>query len=456
MQIRTRLTLQFFLIGGAIMLIASAAIYFSSAIFRREDFYDRLENKALITARLLVDVEEIDADLLKKIETDNPLNLPEERIIILDYNDETLYSSDNDRNLLISKELCDRVRLEGKLRYKQDQFEVLGLLYTGQYERFVVFAAAVDIYGQLKIKNLKTILFVVCLTSFLLFTLSGWFYSGKYLQPISNVVKQVEDISITSLNLRVDEGNGSDEIAQLARTFNRMLDRLEAAFKTQKEFISNASHELRTPLTSINGQLEVLMMKERSADDYKKVVDSVLEDIRNIIDLSNRLLLLAHTSSESLENQHSRVRIDEIIWKSAEEIKKFNNDYSINISIDDSLTDADQLIVAGEEFLLKTAVSNIIENACKYSDDHRVNIDINYSPGWISIVFTDNGIGIEEADLAMVFEPFYRGSNAKMISGHGIGLSIVHRIIKNLGGNISVSSVINKGTVIRTELPSLC
>jgi signal transduction histidine kinase len=440
------------------MMIASAAIYFSSAIFRREDFYSRLENKALITARLLVDVDEIDADLLKKIETDNPLNLPEERIIILDYNNETLYSTDtdNNRNLLISKALCDRIRLEGNLRYKQDRFEVLGLLYTGQYERFVVFAAAVDIYGQLKIKNLKTILFVVCLTSFLLFTLSGWFYSGKYLQPISNVIKQVEDISITSLNLRVDEGNGSDEIAQLARTFNRMLDRLEAAFKTQKEFISNASHELRTPLTSINGQLEVLMMKDRSAEDYKKVVESVLEDIKNIIDLSNRLLLLAHTSSESLENQHGRVRIDEIIWKSAEEIKKFNINYSINISIDDSLTDADQLIVTGEEFLLKTAVSNIIENACKYSDDHRVNIDINYSPGWISIAFADNGIGIEEADLAMVFEPFYRGSNAKMISGHGIGLSIVNRIIKNLGGNINISSVINKGTMIKIELPSLC
>ncbi|MDO9340119.1 MAG: HAMP domain-containing sensor histidine kinase [Bacteroidales bacterium] len=456
MQIRTRLTLQFLLMGGIIMIIASAAIYLSSSSFRKDDFNIRLENKANITAKLLIEVEEIDANLLRRIEKDNPVNLPKEKIIIFNYKNDILYSSDEEGAIKIDTNLLDKIRLDDKIRFKQGPYEVLGMLYTERFDRFVVIAAATDIVGFLKLKNLKIILFIVFLTSLILFSFAGWFYAGKALQPISSVVKQVEDISITSLNLRVDEGNGADEIAMLARTFNKMLERLEVAFKTQKDFISNASHELRTPLTSINGQLEVLLMKDRSSADYKKVVESVLEDIRNIIDLSNRLLLLAHTSSESSENLHNRVRIDEIIWQSTEELKRFNANFNINISIDNSLTDSDQMIVMGDEYLLKTAISNIVENACKYSDDHSVIINLECTSGWISISFIDHGIGINEGDLALVFEPFYRGSNAKMITGHGIGLSLVHRIIKNHDGIINISSTIGEGTSVLLKLPSAC
>ena len=456
MQIRTRLTLQFLLMGGVIMIIASAAIYLSSSSFRKDDFNTRLENKANITAKLLIEVEEIDANLLRIIEKDNPVNLPNEKIIIFNYKNDILYSSDEDGVIKIDTNLLDKIRLEDKIRFKQGTYEVLGMLYTEQFDRFVVIAAANDIVGFLKLKNLRIILFIVFLTSLILFSFAGWFYAGKALQPISSVVKQVEDISITSLNLRVDEGNGTDEIAMLARTFNKMLERLEVAFKTQKDFISNASHELRTPLTSINGQLEVLLMKDRSSADYKRVVESVLEDIRNIIDLSNSLLLLAHTSSKSSEYPQNRVRIDEIIWQSTEELKKFNANFNINISIDNSLTDSDQMIVMGDEYLLKTAISNIVENACKYSDNNSVSINLECTSGWISISFIDHGIGINEEDLALVFEPFHRGSNAKMITGHGIGLSLVHRIIKNHDGIINISSTIGEGTSVLLKIPSSC
>ena len=152
----------------------------------------------------------------------------------------------------------------------------------------------------------------------------GWFFSGRALKPISDVVKKVEDISITSLNLRVFEGNGTDEIGRLANTFNKMLERLETSFAMQKTFIANASHELRTPLTSINGQLEVLMMKDRSTMEYKSALGSVLDDIRSLIDLSNRLLLIARTSGEGPVNINKKLRIDEILWQAQEEILRFN------------------------------------------------------------------------------------------------------------------------------------
>jgi signal transduction histidine kinase len=455
MQIRTKLTLQFFIIGGVIMIIASAAIYFSSASFRREDFYNRLENKANNTAKLLIDVEEIDATLLKKIETDNPINLPEEKIIILDYKNDTLFSTDDNGEIIIDKKLNDRIRLEGNVRYRQEPFEVLGLLYTGQYDRFVVVAAAVDIYGLLKLKNLKIVLLVVCLISLILFTVAGWIFAGNALQPISGVVRQVEEISISSLNLRVAEGNGTDEIAKLGKTFNKMLERLEDAFKLQKDFISNASHELRTPLTSINGELEVLLLKKRSPKEYNSAILSALEDIRNLTDLSNRLLLLAQTTSEKLSINHKLFRIDDTLLQVKSEFQRFKKEYNINILIGDTFTDSEQLIISGDEYLLKTAIYNIIENACKYSDDQSVKICLDKSSGWISISFIDNGIGIDKKEIEKVFEPFHRGNNVLNIPGHGIGLSLANRIIKNHFGTITISSKINEGTLVLIKLPSI-
>ena len=99
------------------------------------------------------------------------------------------------------------VKSNEEVNFKQDQYEVLGILYTAGVNKFVVIAAAIDKDGLLRLKKLRTILMVVNLISLMLFFIAGWYYSGRALKPISNVVKKVEDISITSLNLRVPEGN---------------------------------------------------------------------------------------------------------------------------------------------------------------------------------------------------------------------------------------------------------
>jgi len=454
MQIRTRLTLQFLLIGGVIMLVASVAIYLFSSGFRRDDFYNRLENKAISTARLLIEVDEIDADLLKKIEADNPVKLAEERIIILNYKNDTLYTSDEKGEIIIENSLTNSIRLQGEVKYKQDPYEVLGFLYTERYDRFVVIAAATDITGILQLKNLRWILLFVCLTSFLIFSAAGWMFAGRALQPISGVVEQVEDISISSLDLRLDEGNGTDEIARLSRTFNKMLERLEVAFKLQKDFISHASHELRTPLTSINGQLEVLLMKERPNEEYKSAVASVLEDIRNLTDLSNRLLLLAHTASEKQNSGHIlKIRCDEILWQVKEELHKYNKEFKINISIGSSVSDSDQMVIKGDEYLIRTAFANLLENACKYSADHSVDVNVEYETECLLISFTDTGIGIPEEDLDQIFEPFHRGSNVN-VPGHGIGLSLVSQILKNHNARIEITSSPGHGTTVQLRFPS--
>lgn len=229
MQIRTKLTLRFILVVAAIQLFGSLAIYFFSADYRRELFYDRLKNKANSTAKLLMAVEEIDASLLKKMETDNPVSLPYEKINIYNYRNEIIFSTDDSQFLQITQQILNDIRLKGEIRFTVDNFEILGFLYKDleKNERLTIITCAKDIYGYRRLGNLRTILIIVFATSTILVLVSGWIYSGRALKPISKVIEQVNNISASSLNLRVHKGQENDEIADLANTFNQMLNRLK-------------------------------------------------------------------------------------------------------------------------------------------------------------------------------------------------------------------------------------
>jgi signal transduction histidine kinase len=452
MNIRSRLTYQFLTIAAMIILASSVAIYLLSVNYRRIDFYERLQKKADITAKILIDVDEVDATTLRKIEKDNPMSLPNEKIIIFDFKNKMLFTTDETNVIKFDSQLLNTIRLDKEIRYKQGGYEVLGFLFTGRFDRFVVLAAATDIYGKKRINNLAKILLVVVAISLLLFWYSGWLYAGKALKPVSRIVKEVNEISASSLNLRLHEGQGKDELELLAHTFNNMLEHLEVAFKTQKDFIANASHELRTPLTSITGQLELILMKPRSSEEYQSTLNSVFEDIRNLNTLSNRLLLLAQASSDIPESAFLPVRIDEVTWQASEEILKFNQGYSVKINLADSLDD-ETMTVLGDEQLLKTSITNLLENACKYSDDQSVSVNIKSSSSDITLEFIDHGIGISEEDLIQITKPFYRGKNVHKSRGNGIGLSLVERIITMHHGNIQIASQVNMGTTVLLRLP---
>jgi signal transduction histidine kinase len=288
-------------------------------------------------------------------------------------------------------------------------------------------------------------LIIVFGSSIVVVLAAAWIYAGRALKPIAKVIQQADEITISSLNLRLDEGNGKDEIAQLSKTFNFVLDRLESSFEIQKNFIANASHELRTPLTAITGQLEVTMLNERSTEEYKRTIQSVLDDIKNLNSLSNRLLLLAQTSQETLDAGTEPIRIDEILWQSKEDLLKRNSTNEIQIEFDKSLDDESKFMIKADEHLAKVAIYNLVENGCKYSQNHKVNVAVKAYKTHITLTFQNDGDILKE-DLQKIFQPFHRGQNTQIISGHGIGLSLVERIVILLRGQMKVMSSNGKVT----------
>lgn len=454
MKIRQKLTLQFFLMASVILLLFSIAVYFASADYRRDDFYQRLESRAFSTARLLIEVDEVDTDLLNKIEEDNPVSLPDEKIIIFNYKNEIVYSTDNRNVILYDDDLLTRIRTTGKIKTTSGRYELMGILFPEEFNRFVVLSAARDIFGFDKLKNLRMILVLLTGIFLVLFYTAGWLFAARALSPISSVVDRVDKISISSLDLRVDEGNGKDELAHLAHTFNLMLERLETAFEMQKDFISNASHELRTPLTAIRGQLEVLLMKDRSEQEYREATAGVLDDMRKLNRMLDRLLLMAHASSEGAREGFREVRLDEILWQAREEIIKHDRDYSVTIALDENITDIENLTIHGDEQLLMSAVTNIMDNGCKYSPDRSVRVFLTHDAKNIYVSFTDNGPGIAEDEIERIFESFYRSKSTASVKGHGIGLSLAKKIIDIHNGTINLSSRHGEGTTIALAFPA--
>lgn len=455
MPIRNRLALTFIVIVALILLASSLAIYFFSADYREEEFYSRLKNKANTVAGLLIEVEQVDAELLKIIAAKDAGTLPDEKIMIFNYENEVLYSTDTAGFLIIDEELIDKVRLDYEVRLKQTGHEIVGVLYTDKYDRFVVFAGAVDKFGLSKLTNLRTILFMVFGISMVIVFIAGRIYSARALEPIARLIKGTSAIDYSNLNKRLDEGNGVDEIAQLAQAFNDMLHRLEAAFKMQRNFVANASHELRTPLTAITGQLEVVLMKARSDEEYKEALESVLEDIKSLNLTSNRLLLLAQASSATTETSFTEVRIDDVLWKAHAELIKRKPNYTIDISFSELPDDDSTITVLGNDNLLKTMMLNLLENGCKFSQDETVHVHLDTQGHEVIITVSDNGRGISEEDLPNIFEPFYRSHNAITVKGHGIGLSLVERIVKLHKGHITVESQLGQGTTFNIRLKNL-
>jgi signal transduction histidine kinase len=448
MNIKKKLAIKFALIVASILLLSSLLVYVSSARYRQQEFNARLKDKAVDMAKLLIDVDEVDNALLKIINK-NTVSLPEEEVLIYNYLNEELYDSNEDAGAPVPVALLDQIRLAKELYYTEGKKEVIGILYPGKYNRYVVIASATDTYGLSKLQNLRYVLVLVFLISVGITIIGGWAFASQALRPIAEVVSEVNNISARNLHARLPEGNRKDEIANLAITFNRMLERLEVAFTLQKSFVANASHELRTP------QIEVALLKKREAEAYEKVLHSVLEDIHSLSKLYNGLLELAQLDLEKDKIAIECLRMDELLLAAIEELTEAKPHYQLLFGYDMPTEDEEKLTVRGSEALLRSAMINLMDNACKFSKGHPATVTLAEVPGYLKIAVSDRGIGIAPDDLTRIREPFYRAGNSARIKGHGLGLSLTDKIIKWHEGVVQIESILHVGTTVTVLFPSV-
>jgi signal transduction histidine kinase len=452
MTIRTRLTLLFTALVSTLLGVFCVVIYGAGDVYRREEFYERLRAEALASAELLFGKETISPDLFKLLDKNHMTVLNEEEIIIYNYLNRKVYESGTDY-LIVTKDILDRVRLEKEVRLREKTREIVGVLFTDRYNHLVVFASAVDKYGFLKQRNLGLVLAAGWLLATGVVFAAGRFFAGKSLEPIARIVGRIDAITASRLDLRLDEGNGRDEIAQLSGRFNRMLDRLEESFRAQRSFVSYASHELRTPLTAITGQIEVALLSDDDADELRAMLRSILDDARQLNRLTNGLLSLADVSRDESSVTFAPLHFDDLLWQVRSELLRAQANCTVRVQLEETdATDAD-FAIPGNEPLLRVVAFNLLENACKFSPDHSVGVRLSAQAGGIELRVHNFGPPIPPDELPNIFIPFQRGSNAHRVPGHGIGLPLIERIVRLHRGKLAVDSAQERGTTFTLTLP---
>jgi signal transduction histidine kinase len=327
------------------------------------------------------------------------------------------------------------------------------LFYYDKNQDIVIVVGGYDARGKENLRRLIIVLLLTLVGGLLIAFTSGYFFSKILLRPIKKIADEVHSISAKNLAHRIKSGNAIDEWNYLTETLNDLLNRLQESFEVQRRFVSSVSHELNTPLTSISSQLDVSLQRERNADDYKAIISSVYQDVRQLSKLTQTLLEFATLSGSSGGIELNLVRIDEVLARLPAEMIKLEKGYSVKFTFTRLPEDETNMLVFGNEALLFTAIKNIVSNACKYSQNKLARIELTIEENDIIISVTDDGKGIPEHELQNIFQPFYRTEDSRSIIGFGIGLPLVSRIIKLHKGQITVRSVVNKGTSFFIQLP---
>ncbi len=457
MKIKFKIALLFTLLVILIFLILGIAVYYFSSLNRQNQFTQRLKNRALTNARLLIELEEMNKPLLKKIDSLTMNLLFEERILIYDHKNNLLYVNRSEISMPSHPDtaMLNNIRANKEYRFTVKEYDGIGTVYHEKETDYVIVATAVDRVGRNTLFQLKKILLLSGLAGIIITILIGYIFSINLLRPLAKIIDEMKEISLQNISRRITTSNKKDELNELAKTFNELMERLESSFNNQKRFIANASHELSTPLAAISSQLEVALLQNRNEQEYKKVLGSVLEDVVHLNNLVRKLLELAKAGAGkgiSIEP----VRVDEIILSAVEEVNRLHKDYDIYFSFDEIPEDDSQCYIYGNEELLFIAFKNIIENACKYSSTHKAWVNISIHPDKKIIRVKDEGMGMTPEEVQKIFEPFFRSQNAENIStGHGLGLSMSSGIIRLHKGELNIESEPDKGSTFIITLPSI-
>ncbi|MBD8490873.1 HAMP domain-containing histidine kinase [Echinicola sp. CAU 1574] len=452
MKIQNKIIYVLIIIFVSYTLLFSAFIYYSISNYAFTDFYKRLEIRAITTAKSQLD-HESDGNILQELRQEYLEKLQDEEIRIFPLEDNQEIPSDSEL-YRYKASFVEKVLEEGKANYNDKKTFYYGTVYTAVTgDSYLVVISAENYFITHHVLYLRNLLFTsLAIASIIIFIVS-FLFSRKIIQPINDIIEKVKEISSDNLHLRLPVNRENDDtVSMLTQTFNDMLNRLETSFETQKNFISNASHELNTPLTSIIGEADVTLSKIRKPEEYINSLQTILEEAEKLNKKTKALLLLAQTGFDGKGQKFNKLRIDQLILDVKDTAEKINPGSKICLDFSLLPENPELLKINANEALMHLALTNIVLNGCKYSDNQAVNVALGVANKKIIMIVKDRGIGIPENELKFIYDPYFRASNTKNYEGYGIGLPLARNIIKIHKGELLVSSAENEGTTVQITL----
>jgi len=332
--------------------------------------------------------------------------------------------------------------------------ERLRMGYTPLYnekEELVAILQLATFENELWVIRNKMIVFNLFLLPGLIIivVIASVFIAKKSFAPVNKIIETAETISAGNLDTRIDyKANPDDELGRLRDTLNQLFDRIEVNINQLSQFTDHASHQMMTPLTAVKTELEYILKKERSDNEYKVALNKMLIQTDQMIKIVRTLLMISKQDNNSDKSQ-SVFNFSNLTQKIiATEFVKDNIQSSIE----------KELYVRGDTDKFHIVVENLVDNAIKYSiNDKVVSVSLTKDDTFANLIIKDNGIGISDFDKEKVFDRFYRSEKAEKlgIKGYGLGLSLVKLLIEEAGGKISIKDNEPGGTIFIVSLPHL-
>ena len=309
------------------------------------------------------------------------------------------------------------------------------------------------LYVEKILRRIRHLLYILIPGVLVFASWGGWYLARRALDPVAAITKSARELSLRHLELQVPESMPDDELGQLVRTFNSMIQRIKIGVDRINQFTADVSHELRTPLTIMRGEIEVALRRSRSVEEYQQILSSALQELSYMEQMINDLLLLSRADSGEFILQLENVKMAPFIADVLEQFQKLSPAQQIQFDVPDACQD---VVCSIDRDKIKRVMLNILDNAVKYTPQGgSIMLTLDRQDMLVLIRCSDKGIGISKDDLPRVFDRFYRADKSRSRAQHssGLGLSICKWILEAHDGRIELESELNRGTTVNIWLP---
>ena len=478
-SLRFKLTLWYVLILGILLISFSTFLYFTLS----KSLYRDVDNKLKALAELIA--SESSSPLSKfsfgsidqALETSMNLKPIGKFIQVLDESGNIGRKSDNLRNVQLPISLnALKNASKGLITFETNRtventplrIMTFPVVENSHVTKIVQIASSLEGVED-ALNKLFLILIIAVPSTLILASLGGQFLAHKALKPVDNITQTARMITSQNLNQRINPPKVKDEISRLIETFNEMISRLDQSFRQMKQFSSDASHELKTPLTILKGEVEVMLRRERTSQEYQQTLKSNLEEINRMSQIVEDLLTLSKADTGEIRLSKEDINLTEILNEVIAQMDRLAKSKKLHLSASNHHQD---IHIFGDALRLRELFINLIENGIKYTEEGgsiHIVLQKEYPPltrdqsdrlerekgEFVKIIVSDTGIGIAQKDQERIFNRFFRVDKARSREqgGSGLGLSICKWIVEAHQGKIEVESELGKGSSFVVRLP---
>lgn len=470
MKIRVRLALWYFFITLAILLAFNLGTYLAMKHLLTKALDDELH---VITESLEVNYDPGN-DSFRNLEMKTyniNRHLKKFYLIVYDVNKEPIFKSrlativsfnippvekSAERNFTISKRATDIPTFETNGHLGHDDvvmFRAISrkLFYKNRLIGWASLAMPIEDIED-SMQHLLTILVSGSIVAVLILAVGSYFLTRQSLRPVAAITKKAKRIGHSNLNERIEVYNKEDELGQLSIILNNLFERLQKAFETQKQFLSDVAHELKTPLSILRAHWEGEINNPDLPDELKEKCVQDVETITRISHLINNLILLSQTEEIQSNFEMAPLQIDDLIKSVIEDAQILSEAKSQQLNI----IDMKPVKIKGDKIRIYQLFFNLIDNAIRYTPESgKINVTLTPDDQYAIVEVEDNGVGIPAEDLPHIFKRFYRvqKDRSRKTGGSGLGLAICKLIAEAHNGQIEVRSEVGKGSRFRVRLP---